>query len=154
MKPSIRFTRWMIAAMVAAIVLATIAPAAQAEHRRGRRYKGSNPSCNTQVVTRYHSPGSVYVVRRSNAGPAIAGFLGGLFLGATLAHAAPDGFVYYDSYCDDRFASLEGYRTHLRRHHHPRIVRVLERDSGDCVHTLQYRDGDWHDWDERDWDRD
>ena len=151
MKPSIRTMRWMTGALVTAMVLATVAPAAQAEHRRYSRYKGG---CNTRVVTRYYSPGSVYVVRRSSAGPAIAGFLGGLFLGATLAHAAPDGFVYNDPYCDESFVSLEIYGAHLRHHHHPRIVRVIERDSGDCVHTWLYRDGDWHDWDPRDWDDD
>ena len=151
MKPSIRFTRWMTAVLLAAIVMAAVAPAADADRRRGRRYKGWDPSYGTRVVTRYHSPSSVYVVRRSNAGPAIAGFLGGLFLGATLAHAAPDGFIYHDPYCDERFVTLEVYRTHLRHHHHPRVVRVLERDSGSCVHTWHYQDGDWR---ERDWDDD
>ena len=152
MKPSIRFTRWMTAALVAAIVLATVAPAAQAD-RRHRRYKGDR-SYHTRVVTRQHGSGSVYIVRRSSAGPAIAGFLGGLFLGATLAHAAPDGYLYHDPYCDQRFVSLEIYRSHLRQHHHPRVIRVLERDSGECVNTWHYRDGDWRDgdWDGRDWD--
>jgi hypothetical protein len=140
----------MTGALVAAIVLATVAPAAQAD-RRHRRYKGGDRSYHSPVVTRYHCPSSVYVVRRSNAGPAIAGFLGGLFLGATLAHAAPDGFIYHDPYCDERFVTLEVYRTHLRHHHHPRVVRVLERDSGSCVHTWHYQDGDWR---ERDWDND
>ena len=147
MKPSIRFTRWMTAALVAAIVLATVAPAAQAD-RRHRRYKGSY---HTRVVTRPHASGSVYIVRRSSVGPAIAGFLG-----ATLAHAAPDGYLYHDPYCDESFVSLEIYRTHLHRHHHPRVVRVLERDSGDCVRTYHYSNGDWRDgdWDGRDWDDD
>jgi hypothetical protein len=148
MKPSIRFTRWMTVVLLAAIVMTAVAPAADAGRRR--RYKGWDSSYNTRVV-RYHSPGSVYVVRRSSAGPAIAGFLGGLFLGATLAHAAPDGFVYHDPYCDERFVTLEVYRTHLHRHHHPRVVRVLERESGECVHTWHYQDGDWR---ERDWDHD
>ena len=155
MKPSIRVTRWMTAALVAAIVLATVAPAAQADHRH-RRYKGWDRSYRTRVVTRPHASGSVYIVRRSSAGPAIAGFLGGLFLGATLAHAAPDGYLYHDPYCDESFVSLEIYRGHLRHHHHPRVIRVLERDSGECVHTWHYRNGDWRDgdWDGRDWDDD
>ena len=152
MKPSTRITRWITGVLLAAFVMAAFAPAADAKHRR--RYKGWDPSCNTRVVTRYHSPGSVYVVRRSSAGPAIAGFLGGLFLGATLAHAAPDGYVYHDPYCGESFVTLEIYRSHLRHHHHPRIVRVLERDSGVCVHTYRYDDGDWRQWDDRDWDDD
>lgn len=152
MRTLMRPTSWMAVLLLAALVTAIAAPAAQAD--RGRRYKIKGRSCATHVVTGHHGPGSVYVVRRSNAGPAIAGFLGGLFLGATLAHAAPAGFVYYDSYCDERFATLEVYRTHLRYHRHPRVVRVIERDTGDCVHVWHYRDGGWHDWDERDWDDD
>jgi hypothetical protein len=156
MKPSIRFTRWMTAALVAAIVLATVAPAAQAD-RRHRRYKGGDRGYTTRVVTRHHGPGNVYVVRRSSAGPAIAGFLGGLVLGATLAHAAPDGYVYDDPYCDERFFSLEIYRSHLRHHPHPRVVRVIERESGHCVNTWHDHDGDWrecdgHDRHGRGWD--
>ncbi len=154
MRPSIKHTRWMAGLLLAAIVMASAAPAAQADHRRDRRYKWKGPRYNTQVVTRYHSPTSVYIVRRSSAGPAIAGFLGGVFLGATLAHAAPAGFTYYDPYCDERFISLEVYRTHLHRHHHPRVVRVIELDTGDCVHSYRYTDGGWHDWDDRDWDDD
>ncbi len=150
MQPTNRTMRWTTGVLVAAITLATVAPAAQAD-RRDRRYKGRDDRHSTRVVTHHHGPSSVYVVRRSDAGPAIAGFLGGLFLGATLAHAAPDGFFYHDPYCDRRFVSLEIYRTHLRRHHHPRVVRVIERDSGHCLHTWQYRDGGWHDWDDRDW---
>ena len=150
MKFSNRFTRWMTGALLAAFVLAVFAPAADAG--RKRRYKGWD-HCDTRVVHRYHSPGSVYVVRRSSAGPAIAGFLGGLFLGATLAHAAPAGYYYHDPYCGESFVTLEVYRSHLRHHHHPRVVRVIERDSGACVHTYRYHDGDWHKWD-GDWDRD
>ena len=154
MKPSMNQTRWMAGLLVVALLTALAAPAAQADHGRGRRYKGAAPGYPTRVVTRYHSPGSVYVVRHSGAGPAIAGFLGGLFLGATLAHAAPDGFAYYDPYCEERFVSLEIYRAHLHHYHHPRIVRVIERDSGECVHSYRYQDGGWCDWDEGDWDQD
>ncbi len=145
-----RITRWMAGPLAAALLLAAVAPAAQADHGRGRRYKGPAPVyCPTPV--RYHSGGSVYVVRQSSAGPAIAGFLGGLFLGATLAHAAPAGYVYYDPYCGQSFVSLEVYRSHLYHHQHARIVRVIERDSGECVHAYNYYNGAWHDWD-GDWD--
>jgi hypothetical protein len=140
----------MTGVLLAAVVLAAVAPAAQADHRRDRRYKWAGPAYSTRVVTRHHSPGSVYIVRRSGAGPAIAGFLGGLFLGATLAHAAPAGFSYYDPYCDERFVSLEVYGAHLHHHHHPGIVRVIELDSGDCVRSYHYQDGDWRDWHDED----
>lgn len=151
MKTSNRHMRWVTGVLLASIVMATLAPMAQAG---SRRYKGRDASYGTRGPARHHGSGSVYVVRRSSAGPAIAGFLGGLFLGATIAHAAPDGFAYHDPYCDRRFVSLEIYRTHLHRHHHPRVVRVIEIDSGHCVDTWQYRNGDWRDWDERDWDDD
>ena len=105
-----------------------------------------------------YGPGSVYIVRRSSgAGPVIAGFLGGLFLGATLANAAPRGYDYYDPYCDENFSSLVVYRQHLHMHHHPRIVRVIEDGSGDCVHQYRYDDGEWREWENEDngedWDR-
>ena len=150
MKPSMKHTRWMAGVLVFAMVTALVAPAAQADHWRGRRYKGAGPV----FYPRHYSSGSVYIVRRSSAGPAIAGFLGGLFLGATLAQAAPAGFVYYDPYCDERFFSLEVYRSHLHHYHHPRVVRVIERDSGECVHTYSYHDGGWYQADDRDWDDD
>ena len=154
MNPSIRYRRLITGVLLTAVLAATAAPAAQADRGRGRRYKNVRPAYSTRVVTRYHNPGSVYIVRRSSAGPAIAGFLGGLFLGATLAHAAPAGFSYYDPYCDERFVSLEVYRGHLHRHHHPRIVRVIELDTGDCVRSYRYQDGDWRDWHDEDRDQD
>jgi hypothetical protein len=151
MNPSIQYRRWMTGVLLAAVVLATVAPAAQADHGRRVRYKYSG-RYETRVVTRDYHPGSVYIVRRSSAGPAIAGFLGGLFLGATLARSAPDGFTYYDPYCDERFVSLELYRGHLYHHHHPRIVRVMAIDSGECIRSYRYSDGEWRDWHDEDWD--
>jgi hypothetical protein len=152
LSPSIHTRRWVTGVLLAAIVMATVAPAAQAD-RRNKRYKPGKHGYPTRVVTRYHSPGSVYVVRRSRPGPIIAGFLGGLFLGATLARSAPAGYYYYDPYCGERFTSLEFYGTHRHRHSHPRIVRVIERDSGHHVRTYHYRNGDWQDRDHENWDR-
>lgn len=154
MKASITKGRWIAGLLLAAVVMSSVAPAARADHRRDVRYKWGGPVYGTQVVAPYCNQGSVYIVRRSSAGPAIAGFLGGLFLGATLANAAPAGFDYYDPYCGERFVSLEVYRAHLYRHHHPRIVRVVELDTGECVHTYRYIDGGWHDWDDQDEDDD
>jgi hypothetical protein len=153
-----RQTRWMATLLLAAFVTAGVGSVAQADrgygHDRGTRYKNVYRGHDTRVISRYRSPGSVYVVRRSDHGAAIAGFLGGLFLGATLAHAAPDGYGYYDPYCDESFASLEIYRGHLYHHHHPRIVRVIELRSGDCVHTYRYERGQWDDYDDQDWGQD
>ena len=93
-------------------------------------------------------------MRRSSEGPAIAGFLGGLFLGATLTHAAPDGYSYYDPYCHESFATLEIYRAHLRHYHHPNVVRVIELDNGEYAHRYHDQHRRWDDRDEGDWDDD
>jgi hypothetical protein len=167
MKSGLRQERVLAIVMLAAMAIATFAPAALAD-RGGRRYKGDGPVVHSRVITRgyrpsygyapRYGPGSVYIVRRSSsAGPAIAGFLGGLFLGATLANAAPRGYDYYDPYCNESFISLGAYRQHLYLHHHPSIVRVIEVGSGDCVHSYRYDGGEWRDWENEDngedWDR-
>ena len=155
MNRSTHNTRRMAAVLLAAIVVAGIAPAAHADHHvrykdDGRRWEHRGEGGRYY----YRSPGATYTVRRSSAGPAIAGFLGGLFLGATLAHAAPDGYTYYDPYCHESFATLEVYRTHLYHYHHPRVVRVIEVDSGNYVRSYHYQHGRWDDVDDNDWDED
>jgi len=164
MRPFTSYKRWIAGFLLAAFSMASLAPAAEAGHR-WRRYRGGG-DCDVRVVRRVHAaapaihsthggPGcGTYIVRRGSAGPVIAGFLGGLFLGASLASAAPVGYAYYDSYCGESFASLEIYYGHLRRHHHPRIARVIDVESGRCVHSYRYHDGDWVGWDggDEDWD--
>ena len=133
------------------------APAAEARHGGGRRYK--DYSCDTRVVYRGGAPTRVVEVRGCSSGlPALAGFIGGFALGSVLTNTPGprphyDDYYYYDPYCGERFASLEIYRTHLRDCRHPRIVRVIDADSGCCIHTYRYRHGDWADCDE-DWDDD
>lgn len=130
-------------AMLAAISAALLAPAASADH--GRRYKGRpRVVSGPPVVYRSYAPAPRYYVRESGAAPVIAGFLGGLILGATVTHAAPPpDYYYYDPYCHERFASLEIYRRHVWRHEHPRVVRVIEVGSGDCAYSYRYDDGAW-----------
>lgn len=82
------------------------------------------------VLREHHAPCGRYAVWRSSRGPAIAGFLGGLFLGATLSHAAPSGFVYWDPYCHRGFASLELYEEHCERHAHGAEIDVVEAPPG------------------------
>ncbi len=128
MTRSHRLTRLVAATLLAAMAVGVLAPAAQASHRR---WKGP------ARVIRYKGPAhvhSTYIVRRSDSGAAIGGFLGGLFLGAVLANQAPRGFVYYDSYCGRSFASLDLYYSHWRHSHHPRVIRVVEAypDYGFC----------------------
>jgi hypothetical protein len=157
----------MVTGLVLAGILATtLAPAAEADRRSHRdRNHGHDRVVRYKRSHHGHGHGSTYVVRRSNAGPVIAGFLGGLFLGATLANAAPAGYDYYDPYCHERFASLDRYHWHLRRHRHPKVIRVVEvrrttryverdanRDYGDDRYDRDDGDGTWSD--DRDWERD
>jgi len=80
---------------------------------------------------RHRSPYATYTVwRRSNSGAVFAGFVGGLFLGATLANAAPAGFAYYDPYCHDTFTTLGAYYSHCGGHRHSRTVHVIEIAHG------------------------
>ena len=168
--------RLVTGTLLASMIVATSASIASADSRN-RRYKGDRRGgYNTRVVYRDVRPSSTYIVRRSSsAGPAIAGFLGGLFLGAAIAHSAPTGYSYYDPYCHERFASLDVYRAHSHRHHHAGIVRVVAIDSGSYVGTYgceddgrytrihdrdagyydrdgRDRDGYSRDRDDRDWD--
>jgi hypothetical protein len=93
------------------------------------------------------------VVRESNVGPVFAGLIGGLILGTAIAHASapPPDYYYWDSYCDERFVSLDRYRHHLRYHHHPYVVRVIGARSGACEFSYRWHDGAWHRWDDDGW---
>ena len=154
--------RWVAGFLLAAFSIAFLSPAAEASHR-WRRYRGGGHHevrvvrtvrFAAPVIRAYgHPAGGIYIVRRSSAGPVIAGFLGGLFLGASLASAAPAGYAYYDPYCHENFATLDFYYGHLGRHHHPRVVRVIEVDGDRCIHGDGH-DGDWGNWDGGDegWD--
>ena len=132
-----RFQRLVTVALMAAVVLGTVAPHAEARHRH-RRYRDravervvvvERPVYRSVRVVR-QAPYARYTVWRSERGPVIAGFLGGLFLGATLTNAAPQGFVYWDSYCHRGFASLEMYDVHLHRHPHEHVIQVVEAPYG------------------------
>jgi hypothetical protein len=133
MKTILRLRRVMVGALIATMAIGALAPFAEAGHRKGRRYKGYTverrvvvrPAYRT-VVARRPVPYARYTVWRSNRGPVIAGFLGGLFLGATIANAAPAGYAYWDPYCHRSFASLDVYYSHSYGHHHDRVVHVIE----------------------------
>jgi len=158
MKSLSNHRRWLAGLLFAVMATTLVAPLAEAGHRKWRRYRG--PTYETRVVREVYRSGhghahhGTYTVWRSNAGPAIAGFVGGLFLGATLAHAAPAGYVYWDSYCHRSFASLDAYDSHSGRYHHTRTVRVIEIPNGYDWDDYHYCDdcddhywGDGHDCD-------
>ena len=153
-----RSTRFVTAALLAALTLGLIAPVAEASRKRWDeprwngpakviRYKGWGPA---RYTTR-----SEYVVRRSDNGAIVAGFLGGLFLGAVLANQAPQGTVYYDPSCGRSFARLDAYESYCRYYHrYPRVVRVVEVYPGyDHCPPPGWGAGD-QGWNDQGWDGD
>ncbi|MBI1796201.1 MAG: hypothetical protein HYR74_04025 [Candidatus Eisenbacteria bacterium] len=135
-----RLNRCVAATLLAStLVTGAASVAAAKDHRDRDEWRGDRG----RVVYRDYRPGSTYIVRRSSAGPAIAGFLGGLFLGAVLADQAPRGYVYYDPYCHEEFTSLEAYRVHRHPFRHGALVRVIAINSGECVGTYRYGDDGW-----------
>jgi hypothetical protein len=105
------------------------------------------------VERTYHRPAyrssryGTYVVRRSNAGPVIAGFIGGLFLGATLANTPPRGYDYYDPYCHQRFSTLNQFHREAYAHRHTHELRVVSCESEWGCRGGHHSDGHghWHD---------
>jgi len=149
------------ALLLVAFAVATVAPAAEANHSYGRRYRGD--PCGVRVVRTFHRSARVIEVRRSSSDfQALAGFLGGVAVGAILSGAAerdrhyhhycaspPEPqYDYYDPYCGEHFASLDACASHFRYSSHPRIVRVLDYGTGACIHTYQYCRGGWQDADD------
>jgi hypothetical protein len=155
-------TRLMAGFLAVAVAVVSIAPAAEARGRgHGRRYK-DHSSRSTKVVHHVHHRRAEY--RRSSGssiGPAILGFIGGLAIGATIAkasehdHAAPVRSVHYyeDPYCHERYSSVSACRTHIRDHGHPPVYRKMSHQSGECVGTYGYEDGEWVQYGDG-WDRD
>lgn len=150
--------RWMAGLMVAALSLALIAPAAQAHTARHHRYKG--PVVREKRIVRYRPAPRrvVYIHRHDSVIPVLASFLGGLVIGAAVAHADdPGDYVYYDPYCRHRFVSLDAYLDDysMHRYHHPRVVQVISIRTGECVDSYRYHEGYWYgshapygDWDD------
>lgn len=164
MKPHFSMRSRVTGLALAAFAMAALSPAAQAAHG-SRRYKGE-PGYYTPPAARHvhHAPRVVYIERHSDAAPLFAGLIGGLVIGSVLAQAGPPAYApapacapaatyyYWDPWCHERFASLAIYRSHVHHHYHPRVVRVISVESGDCVDTVHWRDGDWRS--EPGWDHD
>ena len=145
--------------LLVAVAAASFAPVAEAGRRRGHvRYRDVAPAYRGRHVVRVIDRRPVMVVRRHRRPGAFAGFLGGLVLGTVLSHARPACprpsvvYEYYDPYCHRTFASLDAYHAHLRYHHHPRLVDVIDVRTGRCVDTYHWRDGGWCSRHDRDWE--
>lgn len=155
-----RLERPLAGLMLVTIALAIAAPAAHAGHRKYKRSHGSY--CETRVVRHVHH-GPRYVIRDRCDGSALAGFVGGLIVGAVVSHAdagpeysAPrPAYDYYDPYCDIHFNTFDSCTPHFRHCDHPRVITVIETRSGRGVDRYRYEDGYWRTWDDdRDWDDD
>ncbi len=139
MKTSSKLRRVGACALFGTIALGAVAASADAHprYRRDRVVETREVRVARGWAPVYQRPAYArYTVWRSDRGPLYAGFLGGLFLGATLRNTAPQGFVYWDPYCHRGFASLELYDAHCRSRSHEREIEVVEAprgyDRGDC----------------------
>jgi len=146
MHKSLKRNRGAAIVLLVALVAVALAPAAEAGHRRVR-YKGDGYYHRGSGVVRVVRRGPVFIERHSGAGPAIAGFIGGLVLGTVLSNAEPapppHAYGYYDPWCHERFVSLDAYGEHFCCHRHPRVIQVVELRSGRCVDEYGWRDGEW-----------
>jgi hypothetical protein len=162
--------------MVAVLALLTVAPAAEAggrnKHRRhkqtyGERYRGHDNYRNRGRGRRV-----VEIRRSSNAGPVIAGIIGGIALGAALSNHGnayvshgrayhrdrgdcgprrsyrSAGYSYYDPYCDARYESLDACSGHMRSCDHPRVIQKVRASSGEYVEEYHYKRGTWANYEE------
>lgn len=144
------FHRLIAVALAAIFALATLAPLAEAGEGRGkhRRYKGRGYQ-RTRVVERIYVPERRYYSRReSNAGPLIAGLIGGFILGATTTRAAAkERYVYWDPYCERGYTSFDDCRAHWGCHDGPKVLYKVESRSGRCVGAFRHASDGWHEWD-------
>lgn len=156
MNASTTLQRWTATGLLATTILLSLAPAAEAGHR-WRRYKGADCGNRRVEVSR------VVVREHSGAAPVLAGLIGGFILGAAVTQShpvvvrerecapPPPRWRYYDPYCEEYMDDLDECRVHARDHRHPRVVRVIEIETGRCVRDLRWYDGGWHEED-MDWD--
>jgi hypothetical protein len=141
---------------LAVLAASTVVPVAEAGHGhgggKGRRWKNSDYDCGPRVVERvYAQPRRHAEYRRhSSGGSTLAGFLGGVAVGALLSHAVKSSqahaqvtYRYEDPYCHERFASLDACGSHMRDCDHPRVIRKIESSSGRCVDTYRWQRGGW-----------
>lgn len=157
----VKANRWVAAALLATTSLLTFAPIAEAGHGRGRgkgrRYK------DERVVYRQEScapaPQRVIVRESGGSGPILAGVIGGFILGSAVSQrsdrnyrrAPAPSYRYYDEACDESYSSLDQCRSHFRSHNcGPRVIKVIEVSSGECVRTVRYDGGNWRDYDDDD----
>src|SRR5262245_20213121 len=138
-------SRTIHSALFATLLLST-ASVAYASHRR---FKGVNGAVPVQrVIVREHS----------SAAPAVAALIGGFIIGSAIASNAQPVIVhepvyyshpvveyrYWDPYAGVWYDSLDECQF---RYHHPRIVYVVDVNSGRHIRSLHFHHGAWHRFD-------
>jgi hypothetical protein len=166
--------RLIAGTLLATLAVSTLAPAAFAGRggdatwkvRRQERpvFAGRVAYTPQRVVEfRHHSHGG--------GGSTLAGFLGGIAVGAILTSAAQshasshvecapqpvysappqvscpapvEEYSFEDPFCRERFSSLDLYMSHVRRHgHHALVAQVIDDRDGDCVDVIRFDNGQW-----------
>ena len=163
--------RLIAGALLATFALPALAPAAHAGRGQGdeRKFRrDERPAFGMRVS---HAPRRVIEYRRSSGGGStLAGFLGGLAVGAIITSAAQSHasaqvhyvqpaycpepeprYCFEDPYCRERFASLELYAAHARCHgHHALVAQVIDNRDGNCIDVIRFTDGQWESCDRDD----
>ena len=142
MSHATRSTRILAVALLASTCLLTLAPVAEAGHKRHKNRHHR------------HAPARSVVVYRSSPAPVLAGLIGGFIIGSayarstpvvhTVAYAPAPRYRYWDPYCDTWFVSLSSCREHSDYHEHPQIVKVYDDNGGPCLRTMQWSAGAWY----------
>jgi hypothetical protein len=55
----------------------------------------------------------------------------------------PPGCYYHDGFCDREFSTLDDYTEHLQDRRHSETIDIIDRRSGDRLHTLEFVNGEW-----------
>ncbi len=55
----------------------------------------------------------------------------------------PPGCYYHDRFCDREFSTLDDYTEHIQRERHSQTIDILERRTGDRLHTIEFVNGEW-----------
>jgi len=149
MKSLLHPRRAVATLMLGVFATMLLAPVAEAGNGRGNHRRWKRHPVVREVRYVQPAPRAHYVHRHSDAGPILAGIVGGIVLGAAIANAQPAvhaSYSYWDPYCEVRYSTLDRYRTHIRSCDHPRVVRVMDRRSGHHVRDLCWREDAWREY--------
>ena len=164
--------RLIAGSLLATFALTALAPAAHAGHGRGFERKFRRDDRPVVSARAIYAPQRIaeYRHRSSGGGSTLAGFLGGIAVGAILTSAVQSRagdhaqypqpaycpppeprYSYEDPFCRERFESLDLYMAHARHHcRHALVAQVIDNRDGDCVDVVRFDDGRWESCDRDD----